>query len=285
MIAVGATSTEGDSTLGLLIILFVFLAFAVFVAGFALLVRYLMRRNRERVAALQAYARERGLVYEGDGRFPALTPLLRHGGRALGIVSGRLGAGMEGKLADYRYTTGSDKNKRTYHIATVLAPLPEAGSAQFYCYRRLAGGLLDAVGDAITQYQTVELESEAFSERFRLVVRDEANMVAIRQLFAPSFIVFLTEQTPGGFWFELEGGHVVGAVNGQYWGEPAVLDALCAATATVVERIREDIAERMDLRAASAPTGQPPPPPADQPLPPPTEPPPPPTGQPPPPAR
>lgn len=271
MSALGAASSDGSGAIGLLIVLFV-LVTAAFIAGFVFLFRYVVQRNKKRVAALQGYAAQRGLVFEGNGRFPPVTPLLRHGGQAIGIVSGRLAAGLDGRLADYTYTTGTKKNRRTYHFATVLAPFPEAGSARLYCYRRLAGGLLDAVGDALTQYQTVELESEAFSDRFRLAVRDEANMVAIRQLFSPSFIVFLTEQTPDGFWFELEDGHLLGALSGERWDEPAVLDALCAATGTVAERIRDDIAERMDLRSATAPPPAEPPPPPAEPPPPPAEP-------------
>lgn len=268
-------SSEGDGIAGLLVVLLFLLFFAAIIVAFVLIVRYILRRNRERVAAMQAYAAERGLAYEGDVTLPRATPLLRRGGRGISTVSGRLADGLDGRLADYRYTTGTGDDKRTYHFATVLAPLPEAGSARLYCYPRVAAGLFDAIGDALTQYQTVELESEAFSARFQLVVRDEASMVAIRQLFSPSFIVFLSEHTPEGYWFELEEGHLVGAIKGQFWEQPERLDELCAVTAAVAQRFREDIAERAELRGATAPTAEPPPA-AEPPPPPPAEPPPPP---------
>ena len=278
--ALAQTTTDGGtdegSAAGALAILLAFLLFAAFFFGIvALLVfvfRYAMRRSKERVAAMKAYAAERGLAYEGDRRLPAATPLLRRGGGGVGIVSGRLADGLFGKLAGYHYSTGSGDSRRTYFFTVALGELPEVGSGRFYCYRRVGGDLLDGIGDAITQYKTVELESHAFSESFRLMVRDEANMLAIRQLFSPSFIVFLTERVPLGFWFEVEDGYLLGAIKGEYWEEPAVLDEVCAATAEVAARIRKDVAERMELRGATSPPppqGDEPPPPDDDPPPPP----------------
>ncbi len=215
---------------------------------------------------MQAYANERGLTYEGDGVLPRVTPLLTRGGRAVGIASGNLPGGVQGKLAEYSYTTGTGDDKRTHSFSVALVPLPEAGSARFYCLRRVGGGMLDGIGDALTPFQTVQLESELFARSFRLMVKDEANMVAIRQLFSPSFIVFLSEEVPPGFWFEVEDGHLMGAIKGTHWEEPATRDALSVATAGVARRLRDDLADRAGLRRATSP---PPPPPPDPPPPPP----------------
>ena len=285
----GSDELSGGEALGVvLILLFVLLFFVAVATGIFLIFRYVLRRNKERDVAMQTYAQQRGLVFEGRVRLPPITPLLRHRGQALGTVSGTLGEGLSGRLSNYQYSTGSGDSRRTYYYSTVLAPFPEAGSAHFFCYRRKGGDFLDSIGDAITAYQTVELESEVFSDRFRLMVADEANMLAIRQLFSPSFIVFLTDEAPDGFWFEVEGGHLLGAVEHELWERPADLDALCVATAKVATRIRNDIAERSGLRAATAPqavaTQPPPPPEADEPPPPPpgtAEPPPPPEDEPP----
>ena len=252
----GGKSDEvsGGEAIGIAVVLLLFVLFIGLIAlAIFLFVRYILRRNKQRVTAVQAYAQERGLVYEGDGKLAPVTPLLKRRGVAQGIVSGNLAGRLPGRLAGYRYSTGSGDNRRTYYYTTVLAPLPEAGSARLFCYRRVGGGLFDPVADALTEYQTVELESEQFSESFRLTVRDEANMIAIRQLFSPSFIVFLTEQVPSSFWFELEGGHLMAAVEGHHWERVAVLDELCAAAAFVADHIRKDISERVDLHGVIAP--------------------------------
>lgn len=271
-----AASEDGSALGGLLVLLFLLLAL-LFFAGICFFIfkvfQWVMKRRAERTTAMQAYATERGLVYEGDKRLPRVTPLLKRNGGATGVVSGALPGGVVGRLANYQYSTGTGDDRRTYTFSVVLAPLPEVGSARLYCYRRDVGKLFDGIGDALTQYQTVELESEAFSRSFRLVVKDEANMIAIRQLFSPSFIVYLSESVPDGFWFEVEDGNLVGAIDGEHWEEPAKLDALCRATTTVAARIREDVSERLDLRAAASPL--PPPPPPAEPPPPPEEPPPP----------
>ena len=251
--------SSGDAIGLVLVLLLLVLIMGLIAFGIFLVFRFILKRKEQRVAAAQAYAQERGLVYEGDGQLAPVTPLLKRRGVALGIVSGNLAGRLPGRLAGYRYTTGSGKNKSTHYCTTVLAPLPEAGSARLFCYRRVGGGLSDLVSDALTQYQTVELESERFSESFRLTVRDEANMIAIHQLFSPSFIVFLTEQVPSSFWFELEGGHLMAAVEGHRWQDVAVLDELCAAAAFVAEHIRNDISERAGLRGAVPPPPPPPP--------------------------
>lgn len=251
--------SDGETIGVLVIFVLVCLLFLGVPVAFLLILRHIFRQNKERTAAMQGYAQERGLTFEGDGRLPRATPLLRWRGRAYGTVVGTLAPGLAGKLTNFRYSTGTKQNRRTYDFATVLAPLPEAGSARFYCYQRVANDFFDPIGDALTQYQTVELESTAFGESFRLAVRDEANMLAIRQLFSPSFIVFLTEQVPHGFWFELEAAHLCGAIRGEHWERPDELDELCRATAAVANRIRSDIAERAELRGASEPPPPPPP--------------------------
>lgn len=282
MTTTGGGDASSGEVIGVILILLLVVGFMFAIGlGIFLIVRKIIQRNAERKTTMTAYAQQRGLVFEGDGTLPRTTPLLRHRGRASGKVSGRLPGGLTGTLANYQYTVGSDDNRHTYYFTTVLAELPEAGSTRFYCFRRVGGDLLDPIGDALTDLQTVELESELFSRSFRLMVKDEANMLAIRQLFSPSFIVFLSEEVPPTFWFEVEGGHILGVVKGDNWEDPAVLDGLCATTAAVAERIRKDVAERLGLRAAAAPPPPPagadeppPPPPADSEPPPPPPPPP-----------
>ena len=275
----GGGDASSSELIGVIVFLFIVVAimFSIGLVVF-LIVRKIIERNAQRKTTMTAYAQQRGLASEGDGTLPTITPLLRRRGRASGKVSGRLPGGITGTLASYQYTVGSDDDRRTYYFTVVLAPLPEAGSTRFYCFRRVGGDLFDSIGDALTPLQTVELESELFSRSFRLMVKDEANMVAIRQLFSPSFIVFLSEEVPPTFWFEVEGGQILGVIKGENWEDAAALDGLCTTTAAVAEQIRKDVSERHGLRRATTPA---PPGPAGRAAPPP--PPPPPGGEPPPP--
>lgn len=250
----GGGDASSSELIGVIVFLFIVVAimFSIGLVVF-LIVRKIIERNAQRKTTMTAYAQQRGLAYEGDGTLPTITPLLRRRGRASGKVSGRLPGGITGTLASYQYTVGSDDDRRTYYFTVVLAPLPEAGSTRFYCFRRVGGDLFDSIGDALTPLQTVELESELFSRSFRLMVKDEANMVAIRQLFSPSFIVFLSEEVPPTFWFEVEGGQILGVIKGENWEDAAALDGLCTTTAAVAERIRKDVSERHGLRRATTP--------------------------------
>ena len=254
----------GDESLGVLDVLLAIagLGFSLLLFGsFVWWIVFKVRRRREDIpTAMRAYADERGLAFEGDGTLPRVTPLLKRGGVALGTVSGTLAPGVEGRLAQYRYDIGKQDRSYLAEQAVVLAPLPEVGSTRMYLDRRLAG-TGGAVADALGPLQEVRIESTHFGERYRLRVRDEASMVAVRQLFSPSFIVFLNEEAPEGFSFELENGQICAALHGAHWRDPAKLDELCRATATVCARIRADVAERLDLRAAVASRPPPPPPP------------------------
>lgn len=234
----------------------------VFVIGIGVLIWFVDRAEKRKKAALtgamEEYASERRLTYEGDDDLPTTTPLLDKRGRSRGTVSGELAPGLRGQLTNYSFTEGSGRSKRTFNYAAILASMPELGGARFYCFRRESFGVFEGISDRITAFQTLELESSKFNSVYRLMVRDEASMVALRQLFPPSFIDYMTERVPPGFWFEVEGGSLLGAMRGEHWRTPQHLDALIVATDSVARHIREDLSQRAGLRAAT--TGPPPPP-------------------------
>jgi hypothetical protein len=64
----------------------------------------------------------------------------------------------------------------------------------------------------------------------------------MRQLFSPTFVAFLAEDTPEGFAFEVENGML--CVNIKNHAKKATdLDRLCKDATTVATRLREEIAE------------------------------------------
>jgi len=248
----GSTGVE-DIALGIL-------GFVVATAIFGSFIWSIVTKIRHRVedvpTAMKTYAQERGLTFEDGSQFPPATPLLRYRSKALGMVSGELAPGLEGKLAHYRYDRND--NDTDNEQAVLLTPLPEAAGACMYLDRGTSSG--NQLEDALTVFKTAQVESAAFRSRYQLRVRDEANMIAIRQLFSPSFIVFLAEEVPDRFSFELEHGHLCVAVYGAHWKQPAKLDELCRAALVVRDRFRADIAERMELRRAGRRFSPPPPP-------------------------
>lgn len=245
-------ASQGDIGDLLIVLAVLFFSFVLVVGLVFLIFRYVIRRGKALTAAMKGYASERSLVFEGDTRFPDATPLLRcgHSRRALGTVKGSLPGGFEGQLANYVYTVGSGDQQHTSYFSVVLVKLPEAGPLRIYCQRKAHRDMFAPVTDALTGYERIELESEDFARSFSLRVRDGSDQNAMRQLFTPSFIVYLSEQTPSGFWFELEDGVLCASIPGEHWERPAELDGLCQAAAAVAGRLREEAAE-----------GSPPPPP------------------------
>ena len=64
----------------------------------------------------------------------------------------------------------------------------------------------------------------------------------LRQLFAPTFIVWLTDEAPPKFAFELVDGNLCCYVSG-HKEDAADLDTISAATAAVARRLREEANE------------------------------------------
>jgi hypothetical protein len=87
----------------------------------------------------------------------------------------------------------------------------------------------------------VELESTAFQERFELWADKDQDEIVLRQLFAPSFVVWLSEHPlePG---FELRAGELVVFIPGRC-GEAGKLDFLLMAAAEISKRIQAELSE------------------------------------------
>jgi len=79
-------------------------------------------------------------------------------------------------------------------------------------------------------------------EKYEIFASERQDPVWLRQLFAPTFIVWLSEAAPEKFAFELVNGTLCCYVSG-HKEDTADLDAVSAATAKVVTRLREESAE------------------------------------------
>jgi hypothetical protein len=231
---------------------------AIGAAGFAglaigaVLVVFGIADSRAEDAFFADYCSQRGMFLYGKERLPEATPLLckgddRYAERAL---KGPLGESVEGTLALFVYEerhASSQGGTETdyYHYTLGLTQVPECTGfvPELYCRRKVGPHALEKLEDAFRgSYQRVELESEALSKRYEIFVAKAQDANWLRQLFSPTFIVWLTDTAPEKFAFELVDGTLCCYVS-DYRKKAKELDAIRSATATVATRLREESME------------------------------------------
>ena len=218
----------------------------------ALLVVFAIADSKAEDAFFETYAAQRGLALAGKSPLPPATPLLRKGDDryAERLMAGTLAEGIDGVLATYTYedeTTDSEGNRQTnyYRYTLGLVEVPEsiAHLPELFCQRKSGLRSLEKLEDAFRHSkQRVKLESEALDERFEIFSSPEQDQVWLRRFFSPSFIVWLGEEAPKKFAFELVGGTLCCYVSG-HKKSAADLDTVSAATAAVARRLRDEAAE------------------------------------------
>jgi hypothetical protein len=132
-----------------------------------------------------------------------------------------------------------------FTVATV--DIGESGMARFQgIYLRRRRGIFDRLDTDANwlrnhRLKKVELESTAFHERFELWADDDQDDIVVRQLFAPTFVVWLSEHPlkPG---FELRAGELVVFIP-DHCGEAGRLDFLLMAAADISRRIQAELNE------------------------------------------
>jgi hypothetical protein len=229
-------------------------AIALIAAGGALLlsviVVFFIADSASENAFFDIYAQQRGMLRTGGGHLPRATPLLRKGDerKAEEILSGPLADDVEGTLALYTYTdVHHDKNGRhetDYHFTVSMVDVPECMDLVhgLYCNRKSGFRFLEGVEDAFRRNERVRLESEAMADDYEIFASKGTDPNWIRQLFSPTFIVWLTDEAPEKFAFELEDGTLCCNVQG-HKKDAAQLDVMRETAAAVASRIREEVAE------------------------------------------
>jgi hypothetical protein len=201
----------------------------------------------------EVYAEHRGMTLtHGRGRLPQATPLLRKGDDRYTerTLTGPLAEGFDGTLALYTYeeeTRDSDGDKQTsyYRYTLGLVEVTECAERvpELYCQRKFGLRALEKFEDAFrTKKERVTLESEALLDKYEIFAGKEQDAIWLRRLFAPSFIVWLTDSAPDKFAFELVDGTLCCYVSG-HKENAAELDAIAAATGAVAKRLRDEALE------------------------------------------
>lgn len=222
---------------------------AVVVFFASLLIAFAIADSRAEDAFFQAYAQQRGLELGSRAPLPPTTPLLRKGDDryAERTLSGPFAAGTEGILALYTYeeeSRDSDGNKETnyYHYTVGLIPVPESVPLlpELYCQRKSGLRALEKFEDVFRRSkERVKLESEALDQKYEIFAGKGQDAVWLRRLFAPTFIVWLTDSAPKKFAFELVDGTLCCYVHG-HKKKAEELDEIRTAAAAVASRLREE---------------------------------------------
>jgi hypothetical protein len=225
-------------------------------AGAALIVSLLIvlaiADSRSESDFFALYAGQRGMALSGRGPLPPMTPLLCKGDEryAEHAFTGPLGDGFDGVLALYTYeeetSDGKGGRETSYYRYTVgLVEVPECAAQvpDLFCQQRFGLHALEGFEDAFRRSkQRVKLESEALDERYEIFSGKEQDQVWLRRLFSPTFVVWLGEEAPKKFAFELVAGYLCCYVKG-HKKSAAELDVIRAASATVARRLREESLE------------------------------------------
>ncbi len=225
-------------------------ALAVFLVG--LLAVFAIADSRAEDSFFQAYAAQRGMTLAGRSRLPGATPLLNKGDDryAERLLTGQIADGFEGSLALYTYedeTTDSEGNRQTsyYHYTVGLLEVPECASfvPELYCQRKFGLKALEGLEDVFRgSRERVKMESQALDDKYEIFAHESQDANWLRQLFSPTFIVWLTDSAPKKFAFELVNGTLCCYVNG-HKKSSAELDTVCQASAAVAARLREEANE------------------------------------------
>ena len=199
-----------------------------------------------------AYAAARRLDrVSGKSSLPPSTPLLRKGDRRYGeqAMNGTLPGGATGSIALYTYevdTRDADGKSDTdyYRFTVVLHDIPAIAPrvSDVLCQRRSGFRFMDGAEDVFRRMQRLELESDALDRRYEIFYGAQDDENFMKQLFSPSFIVWLTEQVPDNFAFELSAGSLCVNTKG-HCDSAEELDALCGAASRVAGRLTEEAGE------------------------------------------
>jgi hypothetical protein len=247
MVFVIAAGIAGASFLSATIGAIAFLAALVL----SLLIVFAIADRRSEADFFAVYAGQRGMSLSGRGPLPPATPLLRKGDDryAEQAFAGPLAEGVDGVLALYTYedeSTDSEGNRQTnyyrYTVGLVAVPECAAHVPELYCRRKSGLRSLEKLEDAFRSTERVTLESEALTERYEIFAGKEQDQVWLRRLFSPTFVVWLGEEAPKKFAFELAGGTLCCFVNGHKKSADE-LDVIREASATVARRLREEALE------------------------------------------
>ena len=180
---------------------------------------------------------------------PEFTPLLGGGDRRhCEHWMEHRGRGLGWYTFECRQDNGDKPDTWEPHNFTIATvDLGELGMGRFQgIYLRRRRGIFERLDSDANwlrghDLKKVELESTQFTERFELCADQDQDDIVLRQLFAPTFVVWLSEHPlePG---FELRAGQLVVFIPDRC-GEAGKLEFLLMAAAEISRRIQAELSE------------------------------------------
>lgn len=242
VIAGGIFGALASPVIGLVVFVVVFLL--------GLLVIFFIADSRAEDAFYDSYCATHGLTRVSSPYIGELTPLLRKGDKSKtdAMFQGELAPGINGSLVLYTYTEVSrdsdgDETETDYPFTLVHVEMPEIVSHLPRLTVENAGfKFFDKLEDKFSGHERVTLESEAFHKRYEVFVDKGQDQVWVRRLFSPTWIVWLTEQTPKGFAFELENGNLIAYIP-KHRDDVAGLESMTEVSTDVAARLLKEVAE------------------------------------------
>jgi hypothetical protein len=187
------------------------------------------------MAVAESYARlagSRALASAGDFAPGPVTPLLVKGGAFAHALRGPLLGDVDGVIGRYSY------GRFHYNVVFARIAASQPFVPRLFCERK--GRITDDVHYGFeVRNSRLWTESEKLTVRFKVTVSPFQDDNWLRQLFAPTFVDWLGEQSPGDFSFELAYGSLLCSVE-EDDPDPAGLEALWDAGATVARRIHDE---------------------------------------------
>jgi hypothetical protein len=195
------------------------------------------------------FAAAHGLNHWKTYSVPAFTPLLGGGDRrhCEHWMESR-GRAIAWFTFECRHDNGDKPDTwQPHHFTVATVDIGEHGMARFQgIYLRRRRGIFDRLDTEANwlrdhRLKRVELESTAFMEQFELWADRDQDDIVLRQLFAPTFVVWLSEHPlkPG---FELRAGQLVVFIPGRC-GEAGKLQFLLMAADEIARRIQAELSE------------------------------------------
>jgi hypothetical protein len=195
------------------------------------------------------YAQAHKLHYWPKWSLRAFTPLLGAGDRrSCEQWMESNGRGLGWYTFEVRHENGEKSDTwEPYPFTLATVDIGELGMARFQgIYLRRRRGVFERLNGSANWLQghhlkRVQLESTLFTERFELCSERDQDEVVLRQLFAPSFVVWLSEHPlqPG---FELRAGMLVVFIP-DHCGEAGKLQFLQMAATEISRRISAELKE------------------------------------------
>lgn len=216
------------------------------------LIVFVIASNAAEEDFFRSYAQARGLNRQAaKGALPPSTPLLRKGDRryAEQVMNGTLPGGLPGAIGLYTYevtTRDSEGDQDTdyYRFTVVMHDIPAVAAkvSDLYCQRRSGFRFMDSTEDAFRRMERLELESHDLDKRYEIFYGADDDQNWMKQVFSPSFIVWLADEAPADFAFELSAGSLCVNTEG-HRDNAADLDAICEAAGRVARRLADEAAE------------------------------------------